>query len=94
MEYCNSPESVDGQWYLFIAEGNGEIIGHQDPDMVGMHLDDLLGTEGYSASEDGERVNHEDVNPATGEVEDKHFWVVEHDGLVFGSGWHHDEPGS
>ena len=20
-------------------------------------------------------------------------WVVEHDGLVFGSGWHHDAPG-
>ena len=39
-------------------------------------------------------MNHEDVNPATGEVEDKHFWLVEHDGLVFGSGWHHDESGS
>ena len=38
-------------------------------------------------------VTHEDVNPATGEFEDKHFWLVEHDGLVFGSGWHHDESG-
>ena len=41
----------------------------------------------------------EDVNPATGDVEDKHFWLVLHDGLVFGSGWHHDalggtEPGT
>ena len=34
------------------------------------------------------------MNPATGEVEDKHFWLVEHDGLVFDSGWHHDESGS
>ena len=39
-------------------------------------------------------LTHEDSNPATGEVEDKHFWLVEHDGLVFGSGWHHDESGS
>ena len=31
--------------------------------------------------------------PATGEIEDKHFWLVEHDGLVFGSGWHHDVQG-
>ena len=23
--------------------------------------------------------------------EDKHFWLVEYDRLVFGSGWHHDE---
>ena len=37
---------------------------------------------------------HEDVNPVTGEIEDKHFWLVEHDGLVFGSGWHHDESGN
>ena len=28
-------------------------------------------------------MTHEDVNPSTVEVEDKHFW------LVFGSGWHH-----
>ena len=31
---------------------------------------------------------------ATGEVEDKHFWLVEHDGLVLGSGWHRGELGS
>ena len=31
--------------------------------------------------------------PATGEIEDKHFWLVEHDGLVFGSGWRHDVQG-
>ena len=30
----------------------------------------------------------------TGEIEDKHFWLVVHDGLAFGSGWHHDESGS
>ena len=39
-------------------------------------------------------MTHEDVNPVTGEIEDKHFWLVKHDGLVFGSGWHHDESGS
>ena len=30
---------------------------------------------------------HEDLSPATGEIEDKHFWLVLHDGLVCGSGW-------
>ena len=39
-------------------------------------------------------MTHEDVNPATGEVEDKHFWLVELDGLVLGSGCHYDESGS
>ena len=39
-------------------------------------------------------MTHEDVNPVTGEVQDKHFWLVLDDELVFGSGWHHDESGS
>ena len=31
--------------------------------------------------------------PRNGELEDKRLWLVEHDGLVFGSGWHHDASG-
>ena len=34
----------------------------------------------------GLMATHEEVSPATCEVDDKHFWLVEHDGLVFGSG--------
>ena len=30
-------------------------------------------------------MNHEDLNSAVREVEDKHYWLVEYDGLVFGS---------
>ena len=93
LEHYNGPDSVDGQWYVFIADGDGGIIAHHDPGWVGRSLDDLLGADGYSATGDGDWVDGEDVNPATGEVEDKHFWLVEHDGLVFGSGWHHDESG-
>ena len=93
LAYYNSPGSVDSQWYVFIADGSGEIAGHHDPDWLGRSVDDLLGAEGFSASGEGAWVNGEDVNPATGELEDKHFWVVEHDGLTFGSGWNHDESG-
>lgn len=93
LAYHNSRESVDGQWYVFIADGEGRIVAHHDPNMLGKDLDVLLGTDGLKATGEGMWVNHQDVNPATGEVEDKHFWLVEHDGLVFGSGWHHDESG-
>ena len=54
----------------------------------------MLADESLEATEEGVWLTHEDENPATGEIEDKYFWVVEHDGLVFGSGWHHDESGS
>ena len=53
-----------------------------------------LATGPLGATEEGVWVTHEDVNPATGEVEDKHFWLVELDGLVLGSGCHYDESGS
>ena len=54
----------------------------------------MLDEGSFMAAEDGVWLTHEDVNPVTGEIEDKHFWLVEHDGLVFGSGWHHDETRS
>lgn len=55
---------------------------------MGSQLADLLGLNEFRASEDGEWLVHEDVNPNTGRVEAKRFWLVQHDGLVFESGWH------
>jgi hypothetical protein len=46
------------------------------------------------ATQYGNWVNHEDTNPTTGAVKDKHFWLVLHDGMLFGSGWHHDVSGA
>ena len=91
--HYNSPDSVDAQWYVFIATPEGEILGHYNAEDFAEHLQEMLDDGSFQATEEGVWVNHEDVNPATGEVEDKHFWLVEHDGLVFGSGWHHDESG-
>ena len=63
-------------------------------DELGVHLEEMLDDGSFIATEEGVWVTHEDVNPVTGEVEDKHFWLFEHDGLVFGSGWHHDKSGN
>ena len=92
--YYNDTDSVDAQWYVFIATPEGEIMGHYNAEGFAVHLQEMLDDGSFKATEAGAWVNHEDVNPATGEVEDKHFWLVEHDGLAFGSGWHHDESGS
>ena len=91
--HYNSAESVDAQWYVFIATPDGEIMGHYSAEDFAAHLEEMLDDRSFRATVEGIWVTHEDVNPATGEVEDKHFWLVEHDGLVFGSGWHHDETG-
>ena len=94
LAYYSNPDSVDAQWYLFIATPDGEIVGQYNAVDLGVHLEEMLDDGTFMAAEEGPWVTHEDVNPVTSEVDDKHLWLVEHDGLVFGSGWHHDESGS
>ena len=96
--YYNTPESVDGDWYVFIADEDGVLVSHATiPDNVGKNLssDDFLGADGYhfgnaikSADEDGAWVSYTYLNPNTGGEEQKHSWVIREDGYIFGSGWY------
>ena len=61
--------------------------------MPGTPLGELLETERFQASEDGVWATVDEVNPATGEVEEKHARLVSHDGMTFGSGWFHESAG-
>ena len=99
--YYNSPESVDGQWYLFIIDENDQIIAHgADSALLGLPSCDIKGPDGYpvgsvvsaAATAEGAWVDYMYVQPATGEVELKHSWAVRHDGLIFGSGWYEAGP--
>ena len=47
---------------------------------------------GAVADEDGEWFSYTFINPATGVAETKHSWIVEYDGLTFGSGWYERGP--
>ena len=102
IEYYNSPESVDGQWYVFIADENDVMIAHATiPENVGKHADEIVSpADGYpagsqvaaAATEGGAWTTYTYLNAATGNVETKHSWVIRHDGLVFGSGWYEEGP--
>ena len=84
--YYNSAENVEGEWFAFIADSSGTIIDHYDKGMVGRDLKDLLGTDMFEATAEGNWVITEDVR----------VWVVSDGGMTFGSGWHsgHDGSGS
>ena len=41
-----------------------------------------------TATEEGKWVGYVYLNPTTEKEEQKHTWVVKHDGLIFGSGWY------
>ena len=101
VDYYNSPESVDGEWYVFIVDENDEIIAHANPDLLGESLHGPVGVDitGYrqgeaivGATEEGQWVDYIFLNLATGNQEFKHTWVVRHDGLIFGSGWYQILP--
>ena len=72
LAYYNRAESVDGQWYVFIIDENGKIIGHFDPDRLGLDLNGWVGTDanGYNfgsemlaAPEEGKWVSYVYNNP-------------------------------
>ena len=94
--YYNTGESVDGQWYAFIVDGeSGFTIAHHNPVLRGrdpslrvdptgyFYGDDLLG-----ATEAGRWMEYVIVNPETGENQRKHTFAVLHDGYIFASGWY------
>lgn len=100
LAFYNSPESVDGQWYMFIFDEDDIIVAHENPELVGLTAAEVNGPDGYPAGrmvvavarEAGAWVDYQFNNPATGQAEIKHSWMVSHDGLIFGSGWYEDAP--
>jgi hypothetical protein len=100
LEYYNTAESADGEWYVFIMDEDDVLVANQNQDIVGIPSADVNGPDGYPAgrmvvavaSEDGGWVDYQFNNPALGRAQLKHSWVVRHDGLIFGSGWYEDPP--
>ena len=95
--YYNDPDNMDGEWYVFIIDADGENIAHPNPSLLGQNLSGPLGTDvtGYdfgaemlAAPESGAWVDYVFLNLAAGRQEVKHSWVVKRDGLIFGSGWY------
>ena len=95
-EQYNRPESVDGQWYVFIVDENDEFLAHAaTPERVGTDVKALTDANGYAhgqaiaeATEAGGWLQYTRINPATGMDQPKHSWVIRHDGLIFGSGYY------
>ena len=104
LAHYNSPQSIDGQWYVFIIDHNDLVIGHPDPERLGLDVKGWVGTDlnGYefgpemlSATEEGKWVTYVYRNPESGGIgagdfELKNVWVERHDGLLFASGWYID----
>ena len=84
--YYNNADTVEGEWFAFIADPTGTIVDHYDKTLVGKTLKDLFGTDTLEATEEGNWLTTEAMR----------VWVVNHNGITFASGWHrgHDEAGN
>ena len=90
IDYYNNIDSVKGEWFAFIADRSGRIVAHYDPEMLGRDLEYLFGTDAFEGIEDSNWVTTEGTNPSTGLTQSVRAWVISHDGMTFGSGWHYD----
>ena len=88
--YYNSEDSIDGQWYLLLFDENNLFLANPlFPDLIGLDIKitRLPVEEIVVATEEGLWVKYPLDNPTTPEKEEKHAWVVRHDGLIFLSGY-------
>ena len=94
--YYNSAASVEGQWYMFIADADDRMVAHGAmPELVGEDFKTVVSPAGYPVGEEmvrdageGSWFSYDWPNPETGEDGAKHSWVVRHEGILFGSGYY------
>ena len=69
VQYYNTPESVDGDWYVFVVDDNKELIAHRYPSLLGKHIDEVGNTidgrmfSELEVTEAGRWVDYVFVNP-------------------------------
>ena len=94
IEYSNSSENIEGEWYVFVFDKEGEILAHPImPDDVGKSLlsdigvdDDNynFGSDMLEADEAGLWVHYESKLYSK---DSKHAWIMKRDDIFIGSEW-------
>ena len=75
--YYNAADTVEGAWFAFIGGPEGKIAAHSDAAMIGRDVQDLFGSQTFTATESGGWVESESLR----------VYVAGYDGYVFGTGW-------
>ena len=96
----SSPESLDGQWGLTLADVNDILrVAPLATHLIGTDLNGLamprraIGKEMTAATEEGTWISYIFPNVRSSETLYAHTWAVRHDGLLFMSRYYDDQPG-
>ena len=100
LDHYNSPETVDGAWYVFVIEeredGLYSVANAARPELVGTTRERIdargfdYGAAFAATTESGQWVTYTFLNPATCDEALKHSWAVRRGDLIFGAGWYED----
>lgn len=94
VEYYNSEESIDGQWYLTVYDGNIVLTNPIFPQLVGRDITtvpsptgSVFGDRASKATAEGLWIRFPWPNSQTSEDDQRNMWAVLYDGLIFTSGY-------
>ncbi|MXY60358.1 MAG: hypothetical protein F4Y96_07985 [Chloroflexi bacterium] len=100
LDYYNSPEALDGSWYVLVIEDRGgalySVANSNRPDLVGT-AEERIDANGYDYGAAftetvdggaGQWVSYVFTHPVTREDAPKHTWIVRRGQLLFGAGWY------
>ena len=92
--HYNSPESLDGQWNLTLADQNDIVrVAILSPNIIGRNLNlGAIGRQMTAATEDGIWVSVVYPNTRSSETLYAHTWAIRYDGLLFSSRYYDDRP--
>ena len=94
--YYNSPDSLEGNFYLFLIGEDDNYLAHPIfPHLIGTDIKGVIGSDGQElgrelaqATEVGIWVEYLWPNPITRAEEPKTTWAIRHNGLIFASGYY------
>ena len=81
IEYYDSTDKVDENWFAFIVNEGGTVMNRYYPEVVGRSLEDLFGPGALEATAEGNWLDTGDLR----------VWVVRNLEITLCSGWRHDE---
>ncbi|MCY4085338.1 MAG: hypothetical protein OXG37_00225 [Actinomycetia bacterium] len=100
LDYYNSPEALDGPWYVFVIEDRDgalySVANSNRPDLVGTTYE-RIDANGYdygaafAETADGgagQWVTYLFTHPVTRQNAPKHTWIVRRGEFLFGAGWY------
>ena len=100
LAHYNSPEALDGSWYVFVIEDRAGVLysvaNSNRPDIVGTTRERIDATgfdygAAFAETVDGgagQWVSYLFTHPETREDARKHTWIVRRGNLLFGAGWY------